>query len=310
MKHFLFFLLICGQLGLFSNSEGAYYSHLKNGFRLSAKGSYNISRPFKQAHWMDYPDTINKARLIGVTAGAVVITVSTLTVLNELWYKGFPKSKFHSFDDWSEWEGVDKVGHGFSSYYVGLLGYNSLRWTGVNERSSLAYGATWGFVYLTAVEVMDGYNSQWGFSWGDMAANTIGTGLFIGQQLAWGEQRITPKFSFHATQYPKYRPNLLGENFGQQILKDYNGQTYWLSTNIHSFLNNGSKFPKWLSVSLGYGAEGMIGGQSNPSVDEKGQPLPTFERYSQFYFSLDIDMHRIKTKKPVCQYNTSYFRTN
>ena len=249
-----------------------------------------------EPHWTDYSDTLNKKRVYGVSGGAVAITVSTLLVLNEAWYKNYPKSDFHTFDDWNEWEGVDKFGHAYSSYYIGVLGYNSLKWSGVNERSSIAFGATWGFVYQTLFEVMDGYSSQWGFSWGDMAANTIGTGLFIGQQLAWGQQRITPKFSFQQTQYPQYRPNLLGENFAQQILKDYNGQTYWLSTNIHSFLNKGSKFPKWLAVSVGYGATGMTGGSSNPDRDENGQPIPHFDRYSQFYFSLDIDMHRIKTK--------------
>lgn len=249
-----------------------------------------------QPHWTDYSDTLNKKRVYGVILGAAAVTVSTLLVLNEAWYKQYPKSKFHTFDDWNEWEGVDKFGHAYSSYYIGVLGYNSLRWSGVNERSSIAFGATWGFVYQTLFEVMDGYSSQWGFSWGDMAANTIGTGLFIGQQLAWGQQRITPKFSFHQTQYPQYRPNLLGENFAQQILKDYNGQTYWLSTNIHSFLNKGSKFPKWLAVSVGYGATGMTGGSSNPSVDKDGNPIPSFDRYSQFYFSLDIDLQRIKTK--------------
>lgn len=248
------------------------------------------------AHWMNYPDSLKNKRVFGVTAGAAVITVSTLMVLNEAWYKNFPKSEFHTFNDWGEWEGIDKFGHAFSSYCIGVLGYNSLKWSGVNESSSLAFGATWGFVYQTIFEIMDGYNAQWGFSWGDMAANTLGTALFIGQQIAWREQRITPKFSFHATQYPQHRPKLLGENFGQQILKDYNGQTYWLSTNIHSFLNKGSKFPKWISVSLGYGADGMIGGESNPNINENGQPLPSFERYSQFYFSLDIDLHRIKTK--------------
>jgi hypothetical protein len=46
-------------------------------------------------------------------------------------------------------------------------------------------------------------------------------------------KRITPKFSFHTTQYAQYRPNVLGSSLAEQILKDYNGQTYWLSVNLH-----------------------------------------------------------------------------
>ena len=39
----------------------------------------------------------------------------------------------------------------------------------------------------------------------------------------------------------------LGENFLEQILKDYNGQTYWLSANIHSFFKK-SNFSALLPI--------------------------------------------------------------
>lgn len=248
------------------------------------------------AHWLDYADTLNKKRLYSVSITATAGVGLSLVALNELWYKDYPKSEFHTFDDSQEWLGVDKCGHGFSSYYGGVVGYHALKWSGVNEKKAIIYGGTWGLIYLTAIEVLDGHSSQWGFSWADMAANATGTGIFIGQQFLWGEQRIVPKFSFHTTQYAEHRPELLGSTFAEQLLKDYNGQTYWLSTNVHSFLREESKFPKWLSISLGYGATGMIGAHSNPALDSEGYPLPTFDRYSQFYFSLDVDLHRIKTK--------------
>ena len=50
----------------------------------------------------------------------------------------------------------------------------------------------------------------------------------------------------------------------QQVLKDYNGQTYWLSANIWSF-NKESNFPRWLNVAFGYGADGMLYGENNPT---------------------------------------------
>jgi len=58
------------------------------------------------------------------------------------------------------------------------------------------------------------------------------------------------KYSFSKTAYAKLRPNTLGGNFIQQALKDYNGQTYWLSANIWSF-NKESNFPKWLNIAFG-----------------------------------------------------------
>lgn len=250
----------------------------------------------QQKSWLAYSDTLNKKRLYAVSGVAIGTSAATLIALNELWYKNYPKSSFHTFNDWDEWEGVDKVGHGFSSYYAGVVGYHSMRWTGLNENKSLAFGATWGLAWLTTIEIMDGFNTQWGFSWGDMASNAMGTGLFIGQQLAWREQRILPKFSFHTTEYAQHRPNLLGESFAEQVMKDYNGQTYWLSVNMHSFMKTESRFPKWLNVAVGYGAEGMIGGKGNPKYDDNGYALPQFTRYSQFYLSLDVDLRKIKTK--------------
>jgi hypothetical protein len=241
------------------------------------------------------PDTINKARLIGVGATAGALYATTVTGLYFLWYADYPQSSFHWIDDSGEWYGIDKCGHITSSYWMGKIGYESLRWAGVPEKKSIWYGGTWGFVYLLSVEIFDGFSAEWGASATDLAANTVGAGLFIGQQLAFKKQPVTLKVSFHPTEYAEYRPDLLGENFIQQMLKDYNGQTYWLSANISSFLPESSKFPRWLSVSFGYGADGMLGAGSNPE-EYNGEPLPEFDRYPQFYFSLDADLTRIRTK--------------
>src|SRR5690606_20640636 len=119
-----------------------------------------------------------------------------------------------------------------------------------------------GFAFLTAVEVFDGFSQEWGFSWGDMIANASGTGLYIGQELLWNEQRIIPKFSFHQTKFAAKRPETLGSSFQEQILKDYNGQTYWLSFNLHAFTKN-DFFPKWLNVAIGHSATGMLYGNSS-----------------------------------------------
>lgn len=192
---------------------------------------------------------------------------------------------------------MDKIGHSMTSYYIGKVGYESLKWTGLSENKSIWLGGTLGFVFLSTVEVFDGFSSGYGFSGGDMAANAFGSGLFISQQLAWKEQRVLLKYSFFSTDYSSKRPNLLGENFIQQTLKDYNGQTYWLSINIKSFLNPNSKFPSWLNGALGYGADGMLGGNSNQFVsNNKYFDYSTIKRQKQFYLSLDIDLTRIKSK--------------
>ena len=78
-------------------------------------------------------------------------------------------------------------------------------------------------------------------------------------------------------------------------MKDYNGQTYWLSINLASFMKKETNFPSWLNVAVGYGATGMTGGSFNPPyIDENGNQL-YFDRYRQYYISLDADLSRIRT---------------
>ena len=237
-------------------------------------------------------DTLNKKRLQTLVISEAVIGTATLVALNKVWYADYPRSDFHFINDNAEWLQMDKAGHVFSSYHLGSFGANALKWSGASRQSQLIYGSTLGLAFLSAVEVFDGYSSNWGASLGDVAANVSGTALYISQELLWKEQRIVPKFSFHTTPYASVRPNALGSSIPEQILKDYNGQTYWLSANIHSFVKT-SAVPKWLNVAVGYGAEGMITGN-----DEFVNTvfLPESKRYRQFYLSLDVDLTKIETR--------------
>ena len=235
-------------------------------------------------------DSLNRPRLNTIVLSEASIGAITLLGLNQLWYADFERSKFHTINDNSAWLQMDKLGHVFTSYQLGKYGSHLLNWSGVSERDQLFYGATLGFSFLTAVEVLDGYSKEWGFSWGDILANGSGTGLYIGQELLWKEQRIALKYSFHQTKYAKQRPDKLGETYLEQTLKDYNGQTYWLSANLHSFFKE-SKIPKWLNVAVGYGAEGMLTG----TKDVDNQVLTSNERYRQYYLSFDLNLSKIST---------------
>ncbi|NVN95732.1 MAG: DUF2279 domain-containing protein [Bacteroidetes bacterium] len=238
---------------------------------------------------------VNKARLKGVIITESALFAASMTGLYALWYKDYPMNGFHLINDNGEWQQMDKMGHATTSYYFGKIGYEALKWSGVKENKAIWYGGLYGSAYLLTIEILDGFSAEWGFSLGDFSANTFGSALFISQQLAWHEQRVMLKYSSHTTDYAQYRPDLLGSNLPQRIIKDYNGCTFWLSGNIYSFLPKSSGFPKWLNVAIGYGAEGMIGGHSNPLV-YKGNTMPSFDRYRQFYLSLDIDLTRISTK--------------
>ena len=242
-------------------------------------------------------DSLNIQRRNAVVITETVLGGATLVGLNQLWYADYPKSNFHFINDNAEWLQMDKIGHLYSAYHLGRFGAEALHWSGVRKQDQLIYGATLGFAFLSIVEVMDGYSAEWGASSGDIIANALGTGLYVSQELLWKEQRITPKFSFHTTSFAAQNPNKLGSTFSEQLLKDYNGQTYWLSANMHSFFK-GSKIPKWLNLAFGYGADGMLSG-----ID------PNDQRYRQFYLSFDVDLTKITTKNSFLKTLFSVFNT-
>jgi uncharacterized protein YfiM (DUF2279 family) len=179
-------------------------------------------------------DSLQISRRNAVVSTEVAFSSVAIIGLSQLWYADYPKSNFHFINDANEWQQLDKAGHVFSSYHLGRFSKEALAWSGVSKRDQLLYGATFGFAFLTAVEVLDGYSAQWGASWSDVAANATGTALYVSQELCWNEQRIIPKYSFHTTAYAQQRPDLLGSSLQEQLLKDYNGQTYWLSVNMQS----------------------------------------------------------------------------
>ncbi len=262
---------------------------------------------------------INQKRLNTVIITESVLYAGSMTALYSSWYSKYPKSRFHFFNDNSEWMQMDKFGHATTSYYLGTMGYEALRWAGVDNRRAAWYGGTIGLLYLANLEIFDGFSSQWGFSSGDMAANVLGTGLFVGQQLGWNEQRFLLKWSYHHTIYPAYRPDLLGKSKAERWLKDYNGQTYWISANIASFMKKDDRIDtrfniqnvKLFNLALGFGAEGMLGGRENP-LTYNDKPLPAYKRIRKFYLSSDLDLSRLETKSSITNLGlnaVSFFKT-
>lgn len=240
----------------------------------------------QQKDTLDY----NPTRLKYSIAATSFVYATTLYSLNKLWYADFEKSSFHFFNDNKQWKQQDKVGHIYSSYLGGYIGYSALKYSGLSNKKSALYGGGLGFLFLSTVEVFDGYSSEWGFSWGDIASNGIGTGLFIGQELLFEEQILKPKYSFTSSEYRALRPNVLGANTQEAYFKDYNAQTYWLSLNLNS-LNHNIK-PKWLALAFGYGANGMV--NASGTYINKGLVI---EPYRQCYLSFDVDFTKIETEK-------------
>jgi uncharacterized protein YfiM (DUF2279 family) len=251
--------------------------------------------------FFEYSDTLNKKRRNIVWGTEILGSVSSLALLNTVWYKNFPRTSMHSFNDNDQWLLMDKTGHMMTSYYVGLAGIETMKWSGVKSKPAALVGGSLGLIYLTGVELLDGTSAAWGFSWGDMAANASGFLLAGGQELLWQKQKIKLKVSAHLTNYAYYRPNVLGATIPERLLKDYNGQTYWLSANLKSlFFQSNEKFPAWLNIALGYGAEEMITGSEDADFCTTHPDLcGAYNRYGQGYLSLDVDLTQIAWKRKI-----------
>ena len=232
--------------------------------------------------------TLNKKRRnILLISEASAYTVA-LVGLNQLWYAGYPRSSFHFINDNGEWLQMDKMGHMTASYYTGVAGIKAYQWAGFSRKNAIWYGGMTGSFFLTIIEVLDGTSKEWGASSGDLIANTTGSLLSIGQALRWDEQRIQLKYSYSPSQWADENPEQLGGNYLERALKDYNGQTYWLSFNMKSLLNiEQEEFPNWLNLAVGYSGNNM----TNPYHEEGDD-----ERKRQYLLSLDVDLTRIKTK--------------
>jgi hypothetical protein len=244
----------------------------------------------------------NKKRVWTVAGLHAGLYTGTLLLLNEAWYKDYPKSGWHTFNDAGEWLQVDKVGHAWTAYQLSRASMASWKWAGLSKKQQIWLGGLSGFAFQTVIEFLDAHSAEWGWSWADIAANTFGAGMLIGQELGWGEQRISFKFSFHQMTYTDPALNtrsdqLFGSSLPERMLKDYNGQTYWLSANLQSFFKN-SKLPPWLNIAVGYGASGMFGGYDNVWTDETTGVTYDYSnvpRVRQWYLAPDIDFTRIRT---------------
>ena len=246
----------------------------------------------RQTNTLEKPSeikTLNKKRLRNVILSESAVYAAELVFLQFIWYKDHKTEPFHFYNDNDGWLQIDKYGHAFGAYQETVGSYNALRWAGVSNNKAAWYGGLAGFMLQSQLEIYDAFYEGYGFSVGDVAANAVGSLLFIVQQTTLQDQPVKMKFSYSPSGYPKHNPRYLGETQLQSFFMDYNAHTYWLSFNMPGSSQEKSWWPSWLNLAVGYSANGMLDEFKNPGTTN---PIP---RYRQYLFSLDVDFSRIKT---------------
>lgn len=214
----------------------------------------------------------------------VLIYLALVFALAKAWYADQMVESFHFFNDLPEWKQLDKFAHALWAFHICAIATRLLKWGSLDQ--PIAMGAIIGFLFVSSIEILDGFSAGYGASLFDLAANALGAALFFVQMKIWNRIHIFPKFSFHFTTFAALRPSLLGDGFFQEILKDYNGQTFW-----YSWSPDKKWWPSLLSLAVGIGAEGMIYGRDGQNEAHQFSP------YRKLLFSLDLNSNYLSSKK-------------
>ena len=244
----------------------------------------NSERPLNDGtSWRKYSDVdyLRLSSMIGVIAA---VNAVAYMYQRNVWYTE-ETTVFHSLEfmnDWNKYQQMDKFGHFTDAYFTSDLTGKIYRWSGVSGNSSVWFGALTGWLWMLEIEVSDAFMAEWGFSWGDMLANTAGSAFYILQQFNYDALGgIQPKFSWHKSEAWK---EMRYHKDPQALIEDYEGLTFWLTVNPHHYFPDNWKknYSDWLApLGLAFG------------VSAKDIGIYPWGGYKEYFIGLDVDLRKL-----------------
>ena len=150
--------------------------------------------------------------------------------------------------------GADKLGHFWGNYAVTRGVAQILHHGGWDKRGSTLVAGALSLGFFAFSEVKDGYKQEYGFSYGDMIANT--TGVLVGVGL-----ELSPTIDRHLDIRISYKPSQLYLDRLQKdgpfnTPEDYTGQTFLLAYHLGAidYLREHASWTRYFDVNLGYAA--------------------------------------------------------
>ena len=151
----------------------------------------------------------------------------------------------HWFGRETEYGGMDKLSHAWSSYAMShLFAYLYRKWDYTDKEANL-YGTLSSLGVNTFMEIADGFSPSQGFSYEDMVMNMVGCGL--GYVLG-AYPDLARKIDFRMEITPKFDSEDL------KIGTNYERQTYLLVAKADGFDFVKNPYLKYLEFHLGYKA--------------------------------------------------------
>lgn len=214
-------------------------------------------------------------RLAAVGGSTLTAFVVGHGFLNDLWWKG-EQVPFHF-----NWEqdarhaiGADKLGHQLMAFATTRTYDAAFRWCGFDSTTAVLAGAGVSVAYQTYIEVRDGFSRDYGFSWGDVIANTTGAALPVVQRFVPALRPIDLQISFSPSDAFK-------RGDYSAIIDDYTSTTHWVSVGVYDYMPAAWQewYPPWLNLAVGHSVTNLDGRGGGQHV---------------LYISLDWNLARIR----------------
>jgi len=200
------------------------------------------------------PDTtgsfFNKKNIsiIALSAGLGASLISSYVA----WWKDDSRSfRFYS----GQWlndpgsNGIDKIGHFYTSYLFYRLQRDILIWGGHSADFSTLTSALLTFSFALGIEIGDAF-SIYGFDYQDLIFNIGGLGYGFLQD----KVPVLQNFKFKWSYIPKEK-----FNFPPRFTNHYDDHIYWLTVDIHNLFESsfGKYWPEFIQPAVGFSVEDL-----------------------------------------------------
>jgi uncharacterized protein YfiM (DUF2279 family) len=261
-------------------------------------------------------DDQNDACPLGANRRAAQVAVGTAFVgtnvelfrrFRNAWWSG-ERVSFFFREDWDQdFRDQDKFGHMWGAYTLQRGGYTLLRGACVSQRRAVLYSALYSTLFQLQIEIWDGFYENFGFSWGDVLANTAGMSLGVLHAVRPSTRVVKPTISYSRTAAMKdQRP---GDEIRYSI--DYAGQTFWFSFDVDAMLPPAASryWPGLLRLSAGHSVTDWV--LPRPAGVGPETPQQVVRGRRQILLSLDLDLSKLPGSHPVWVFfkdQLSYYR--
>ena len=214
-----------------------------------------------------------------VAVGAVFVggNAALYSYFKRAWWSGERSDGFFFRSDWDEnFRDQDKMGHLFGGYHLARFGDALLRGACISRGHATAWSAAYAAAFQLQIEIWDGMYEKYGFSYPDLLANSVGTGIAVLHAVRPETRAIKPTISYSRTAAMRNADNIPGE---LRPSLDYSGQTYWLSADVEALLPPAAKtyWPSFLRVSAGHSITDWIDPRTGASLRAKRRILLTVD---------------------------------